>query len=221
MTKAKQQSNISQQKSHDNSSNDKDLSFKNGSDKDKAKIPIAPNKHSDFDSSISSNELYQLIREQIRHEDELVNHRLNWLLASQAFLFTALAVLITNAIPTNYIDATIAIWLPFGIALTGILLNLSSFVGLRAAYKSLKALREYWFKWEEKGHAQGFPQLTWTGNWYDKAITTASSTPIIISTIWFVIAWAVMPIKGIFSLTIILVFYVVIVLSMILSTIRN
>src|ERR671924_552993 len=48
--------------------------------------------------SISRIQYYQLIRSQIEHEDNLINQRLSWFVAAQAFLFSAYAILL-NAPP--------------------------------------------------------------------------------------------------------------------------
>ena len=42
---------------------------------------------------------YKLIRDEIVHEDNLMSNRLNWFTASQAFLFTALAIAHTKVTP--------------------------------------------------------------------------------------------------------------------------
>ena len=44
--------------------------------------------------SISKIQYYQIIRSQIEHEDNLINQRLSWFVASQAFLFSAYAILL-------------------------------------------------------------------------------------------------------------------------------
>jgi len=44
--------------------------------------------------SISGIQYYQIIRSQIEHEDNLINQRLSWFVAAQAFLFTAYAILL-------------------------------------------------------------------------------------------------------------------------------
>ena len=41
---------------------------------------------------LSTLEFYQVFRSRIEHEDNLIIQRLSWLLASQAFLFTAYAI---------------------------------------------------------------------------------------------------------------------------------
>jgi hypothetical protein len=44
--------------------------------------------------SISRIQYYQIIRSQIEHEDNLINQRLSWFVAAQAFLFSAYAILL-------------------------------------------------------------------------------------------------------------------------------
>jgi hypothetical protein len=44
--------------------------------------------------SISKIQYYQIIRSQIEHEDNLINQRLSWFVASEAFLFSAYAILL-------------------------------------------------------------------------------------------------------------------------------
>jgi hypothetical protein len=44
--------------------------------------------------SISGIEYYRIIRSQIEHEDNLINQRLSWFVAAQAFLFSAYAILL-------------------------------------------------------------------------------------------------------------------------------
>ena len=44
----------------------------------------------------SSEEFYKVIRGQIEHEDNLIGTRLNWFVASQSFLFSAYAIVVSN-----------------------------------------------------------------------------------------------------------------------------
>src|SRR6266404_1150677 len=52
------------------------------------------------DVPLSPLEYYNLIRERIEHEDNLIVQRLSWLVASQSFLFTAYAI-VTNGLTTQ------------------------------------------------------------------------------------------------------------------------
>ena len=44
----------------------------------------------------SDLDYYRIVRGQIEHEDNLVNQRLSWFIASQSFLFTAFAILLNS-----------------------------------------------------------------------------------------------------------------------------
>ena len=54
---------------------------------------------------LSAQETYRLFRDRIEHEDNLIVQRLSWLVASQAFLFTAYAIT-TNGL--NALDPKLA-----------------------------------------------------------------------------------------------------------------
>ena len=49
------------------------------------------------DAGISWPDVYRLYREQIDHEDDLINQRLSLLVASQSFLFSAYAIVLNGA----------------------------------------------------------------------------------------------------------------------------
>ncbi len=151
--------------------------------------------------SLSLNDLYGMIREQIRHEDNLVNQRLNWLLLSQAFLFTLFTSILTADRSQNsrYIDTRVEVWIPCFIAATGIILALLSFLGIVAAFSSLKELRTTWKERlncreaPETGTPQGFPQITWVGDGWEKSVHTASGTPFLLVVIWGFLILVVRP----------------------------
>jgi hypothetical protein len=75
-----------------------------------------------------------IIREMIRHENDLVNHRLTWLCQIQGFLFTALGVSFTNDLCHN---AHIIRPILIGI---GISVSISSFVGLKMSGLAISEL---------------------------------------------------------------------------------
>lgn len=146
---------------------------------------------------ISRKELYDMIRQQIEHEDGLVNQRLNWLLLSHAFLFAAFTTVITNDKSSTKFQSFYDM-IPLIITIAGWSLNLFSFFGIRSAHKSLKHLRLTWYetlpyKREIGMLNHGFPQITWVGNKLDKAINAAIGTPVLIMIIWSIFAFAVVP----------------------------
>lgn len=133
---------------------------------------------------LSREELFELIREQIKHEDELVNHRQNWLLISQGFLF----VLFTSILAVPTIGALEKNWILFFIAAVGIALDALFFMGILEAFKSLKRLRETWYspysseEEFQKHNDEGFPQITWVGT--HGALHTATGTSMLITIVW-------------------------------------
>ena len=48
------------------------------------------------DSRLSPSESYNILREQLQHEDNLITQRLSWLVGSQAFFFTAYAIVLNS-----------------------------------------------------------------------------------------------------------------------------
>jgi hypothetical protein len=42
------------------------------------------------------NRLYDALRDQVKHEDDLIGQRINWFVASQSFLFSAYAIVLSN-----------------------------------------------------------------------------------------------------------------------------
>ena len=47
-------------------------------------------------SRLSAVEYYNILRDQLQHEDNLITQRLSWLMGSQAFLFTAYAIVLNG-----------------------------------------------------------------------------------------------------------------------------
>ena len=104
---------------------------------------------------ISPLERYQVFRNRIEHEDNLVMQRLSWLMASQSFLFTAYAI-VTNGLtgaPTLagnvYVNhlATLARIIPIVALLNSLLIAVS----ILGALKAIRELRD-----EYRKHAEPF-----------------------------------------------------------------
>ena len=98
-------------------------------------------------------ERYQVFRNRIEHEDNLIMQRLSWLMASQSFLFTAYAI-VTNglsAAPTTGANlfmnhlTTLARIIPIVALLNSLLIAIS----IMGALKAIRELRN-----EYSRHAQ-------------------------------------------------------------------
>jgi hypothetical protein len=79
---------------------------------------------------VNPHEYVRMIREEIKHEDSLINFRLSWLLATQAFLFTAYAVAQDN---NNHLFSRDGRYL---IQIIGLVTTVAIFMGLLAAINS-------------------------------------------------------------------------------------
>jgi hypothetical protein len=79
---------------------------------------------------VEPREYLMMIRDEIKHEDSLINFRLSWLLATQAFLFTAYAVAQDN---NNHLFIQDGRYL---IQIIGLVTTAAIFLGLLAAINS-------------------------------------------------------------------------------------
>ena len=94
---------------------------------------------------ISPLERYQIFRNRIEHEDNLIMQRLSWLMASQSFLFTAYAI-VTNGLTTSpttggNVFVSHLLVLARIIPVVALLNSLLIFVSITAALKAIRELR--------------------------------------------------------------------------------
>ncbi len=85
---------------------------------------------SDASYDVRQEQYPAVIREMIRHENELTNHRIMWLLVGQGFIANAWVSVKSNAAPAILL-----------LELAGILLTLSAFVMLYQSYQARGYLR--------------------------------------------------------------------------------
>lgn len=97
-------------------------------------------------------DVYRLYREQVDHEDDLINQRLSLLVASQSFLFSAYAVVLNGAASTRgslfAFQHRVIFWsIPF------IATTLCWFIScsVRAAMLSMRHIRVRWEAYRENG----------------------------------------------------------------------
>jgi hypothetical protein len=121
--------------------------------------------------------LYTMLREQIQHEDHLINHRINWLLAAQGFLFLAYATILSSGQAISYKDAVLVI-----IGLFGFMIGIMVFLSVMSASYSLKLLRATWR--ERRDCCGAFPQIMFNGKWYFGVIGSGSSIALVSMLAW-------------------------------------
>jgi hypothetical protein len=76
-----------------------------------------------------------IVREMIRHENELINHRITWLMAFNGLLFTALGI----ASPSH--DNRWIVWILCGL---GVIISISSFLGIYDGAIAIRNVRKWW-----------------------------------------------------------------------------
>ena len=108
------------------------------------------NTPAELPQKISPLERYQIFRNRIEHEDNLVLQRLSWLMASQSFLFTAYAI-VTNGMTTSpatggniFVNHLLTL-----VRIIPVVALLNSLLILVSILAALKAIRELRHKYEK------------------------------------------------------------------------
>jgi hypothetical protein len=133
--------------------------------------------------NMTAQELRAMIREQMQHEDELVNHRLNWLLVLQGFLFFAFMQVLTIEDKLPHPILTLLVVALFGIAI-------SFFVALsiRGAIRAVEELERFWDSTDlvTQEAKEKLPPISYLGRW-DKAEVAAYGIPGCIVIAWIIL----------------------------------
>jgi len=136
--------------------------------------------------------LYSMLREQIQHEDSLVNQRITWLLATEAFLFAGFgAILVSEELPEHQKLLFLLV-----IGFFGAFFSVLSAFSIHAAFDFLKILREKWTeapvgnehvieKWSSV--RKKYPPITYAGHWGCGAGFAAYGFPCLIFFIWLLL----------------------------------
>jgi len=88
--------------------------------------------------------LWEVLRAKVVQEDTWIQQRVNWLLASNAFLFAALAALTRPQPEPGFHKSTVAILLPILIPLVGLILGILVLRGLRGADRAIEDTLDEW-----------------------------------------------------------------------------
>lgn len=133
------------------------------------------------------NKYYDYFREEIKREDEILNHRIVWCVTFQGFLFSALALLLV--FPWSSPDDIVVLrrLVLFGIGLTGQLVAVSGLIGVIASRHSAEnAIAE----WEKRNAAWKIyidivPQSYGRGDSFNLGRLYSLLMPNIFIIIWF------------------------------------
>lgn len=89
---------------------------------------------------IAAIDFYRLIRGQIEHEDNLITQRLSWFLASQAFLFSAFAIVLNAPLQSRFGDRIQLVFFRF-IPVIAIAVGLLIWLAVWAGILAMRRLR--------------------------------------------------------------------------------
>jgi hypothetical protein len=128
---------------------------------------------------------YRLVRQQIEHEDNLVNQRLSWLLGSQSFLFTAYAISVNGPpqIRSRELETHVGlllILLPLVSIISALLIGLTVWAGMWTMQK----LRRTYGQRFTKTFARELPPIQSTGG----ALFLGHFAPIFLPAL-FIVIW--------------------------------
>jgi hypothetical protein len=112
------------------------------------------------DSKPSPKDLYDAVRDQIRHEDELVNHRFGWFLAAQAFLLAGFGAALPlydtfQRVSLAWLFLTVGL---LGLGVLGIVLSVITSRPIRWAYTQSNHVANWWTELEGNPAGQ-FPRI--------------------------------------------------------------
>jgi hypothetical protein len=93
----------------------------------------------------SEADYYKLFRDQIEHEDDLINNRTNWLLAAQGLLFAAFGVLIKTSEGCSPVPSKVKLLMNV-IPAVGIFVTIFTFLSVLGAVISMHDIKKDWKK---------------------------------------------------------------------------
>jgi hypothetical protein len=105
-------------------------------------IVMPPRVNSPTDTDQLTKDEYVFLREEMRHEDNLINARLSWLVNSQSFLFGAFAITLNGSTQSKFpmfarLNVILVTWLP----VAGILAVAASYLTIWAAILHIRRVR--------------------------------------------------------------------------------
>lgn len=132
--------------------------------------PVPP----ELPTTLPDWELYHALREQWTHEDNLVNHRLMWLILSQGLLFTAYGTLTIDKHR----------WLVYGFPLFGMAVAAVIGISIFAALDASRAVEQAYLRAGLDRLCPLVPQSAsgHRGNW------AAQALPVVFATLWLLAA---------------------------------
>jgi len=148
-------------------------------------------------SPLSEVECYNILRDQLHHEDNLITQRLSWLMGSQAFLFTAYAIVLNGPErPKNAMIGLLQDLLLGTVPAVGLLSAALIYVSIIAGTIAMFNIYRFAQGRHNFGDAARFPPLR--GGKLTRYLGFAS--PLLLPLL-FIIVWIMLWSRGFFSAT--------------------
>lgn len=140
---------------------------------------------------LNVTDIYDQVRAQIQHEDDLVTQRLNWFLSSQSFLFTAYAIVFNGSPTPSSTNLGIQSILLKVIPLIGVAAGALILIAILAGAIVMRDLRRSFLPCRAEARDSGLPPLQ------GRLVTRVMGllAPILLPLI-FITVWAVLCVKG-------------------------
>ncbi|MDP9173463.1 MAG: hypothetical protein M3O30_06305 [Planctomycetota bacterium] len=129
-------------------------------------------------------DLYNQVRAQIQHEDDLVAQRLNWFLSSQSFLFTAYAIVSTSSPVRMSSNEGIRTTLMTVIPLIAIIAGALIFIAIVAGAMVMRRLRVSFEPYEAHAQEHGLPPLQGFGYTRTMGFSAPMMLPLVFMAVW-------------------------------------
>ena len=136
-----------------------------------------------MDSSLSPSD-FLFLREEIRHEDNLVNQRVAWLVSSQSFLLTAFAIALNSPAHARFphyerLNATLIAVIP----IAGVVICLVSVLTILAGVLHMRQIRRL----AGAFHPQHLPGVQGTVTTRLLGVSGPVLAPVILLVVWLVL----------------------------------
>jgi hypothetical protein len=144
--------------------------------------------------TLAPEDLYHLVRGQIEHEDNLIGTRLNWFVASQSFLFSAYAIVVSNlttTVKSPWVNSQQKLLFAI-IPVVAIFVCVLIFIGALGGILAMRALRRSYAA--QMSHLVGFglpPVQGFAANYFMGQLSPALLPP------GFVAVWLLLLLHGI------------------------
>jgi hypothetical protein len=139
--------------------------------------------------------LYEIYRDYMKHEDDLLNHRTTWLLVIQGFLFATLGVLGEWQLPGNSLDIlyTERHWLVYVLGFVGVSIAVAAFASILAANRAIDSLHGQWKALRRKHGNPDWdllPELAGGGHPTSKKLGKAPTLciPVVVVIAWIIVS---------------------------------